>query len=144
MDDRDAIYGTVYQGARPSAGPGLAAAGFKALVLCAAEFQPPASDFPGVRLIRCPIEEEVPDERARRSLTRAAVRAAEFARRGELVLISCHAGVNRSSLVTGLVIHALTGMSGGRITQVIREGRPKALSSRTFLKLVSRIGLSTP
>lgn len=54
---------------------------------------------------------------------------------GMKVLVHCSAGVNRSSLVNGCVLY-LRGRRGEKIVQMIREGRPGALTNDVFVEFL--------
>lgn len=54
------------------------------------------------------------------------------------VLIHCNEGINRSSLLSGLILHA-KGMKGGKIVAYIRRKRPGALSNPFFAKYLGNL-----
>jgi protein-tyrosine phosphatase len=90
-------------------------------------------------------DDMAPDELERTRLTALAV-AAELAaclERGESVLASCGAGLNRSGLVSALVLVRL-GMKPGEAIETVREKRsPYALTNRVFQKIVRAEGMVT-
>ena len=49
------------------------------------------------------------------------------------VLIHCNEGINRSSLLSGLILH-IKGMKGDKIVDYIRRKRPGALTNPFFAK----------
>ena len=53
----------------------------------------------------------------------------------ERLLVMCHHGMNRSALVTGLVLREL-GLSGAEAVSRIVAARPGALSNRAFRAIV--------
>jgi protein-tyrosine phosphatase len=102
----------------------------------------------GVRPIHAPFadsDDMAPDEFERTKLTARAV-AQELAaclERGENVLASCGAGLNRSGLVSALVLVKF-GMKAGQAIETVREKRsPYALTNRLFQKIVRLEGLVT-
>jgi len=139
--DADQIHNDLWQGSAPPTGTHVKDAGFTALVLCADGYQPPASEFPGVQVIHAPNTDDptVPPRRAdlNRAL-QAAGQAAEILEQGGKVLVTCRMGINRSSLVTALTLHKLTGMSGLEACERIMSKR-LALTNPQFLKCLSRI-----
>jgi protein-tyrosine phosphatase len=117
-------------------------AGFGVLVLCADDYQPPASLFPGVQVIHAPLDDSDIRQRPQdEAIARAAAkRVADAMRTGGEVLVTCRAGRNRSGLVAGL---ALLDHAHGPVWTVghIRERRHLALSNRSFVDLIMRIGV---
>lgn len=45
------------------------------------------------------------------------------------VLITCHAGRNRSGLLAALIVREVTGESGARAMEIVRAGRPRAIAN---------------
>jgi len=79
----------------------------------------------------------LPDEAA---LAAVADRTAAAVRAGTRVLVHCAAGLNRSSLVTALVLARLTPMRGPELVEYIRARRsPDCLFNRTFAGYVEKI-----
>lgn len=138
----DLVYrgrGRLYQGSAPPFGGALANAGIHTLVLCAEEFQPPADLYPGVHVIRCPIDDATDFRRDHLELARDTadiVRA--HLRSGRRVLVTCRQGRNRSGLVNGLAL-ARGGVSPARAIMSIRVARAprwQALTNRTFVRII--------
>lgn len=71
----------------------------------------------------------VPDERTLRTLSWAV---ADWVEGGRRVLVHCGAGINRSGLLTALVVRLLTGQSGQAAAEHVRQRCPDALVSREF------------
>jgi protein-tyrosine phosphatase len=145
-EDRTAIYRTLWQGAKPAQGWDLAHNGFQAVVLCAPDYQPPSAAFHNVAVIRCPFEDnpEAPPTDAEVAMVdRVAKQVALRVRRGEKVLVSCFAGLNRSGLVTAKALYRLTGWDGRTLVQYIRSRRPVAFSNRFFVELLSKLPART-
>lgn len=138
--DANRVGTRLWIGSRPAPGPGLAAAGFQELILCAEEYQPSASEFPGLRaVVHAGIDDHEPTNEEIRIATRAARRAAQGVRQGSRVLVTCQAGLNRSGLVTALAVHELTGWSGKRCGDLVRSERPGALSNQHFRALLDAL-----
>ena len=116
----------LYQGGAPEPG----ALPFDLIVFAAVEYQPTASAFPGSVVLHVPYEDdaEVPVQAihtAARHITRAL-------RRGKRVLITCAMGLNRSGLITALVLMNLLGWSGARAVSHVQRARFGALSNPWF------------
>jgi protein-tyrosine phosphatase len=63
----------------------------------------------------------------------------ERIRRGERVLVHCAAGLNRSGLVTALVVRDYYGIEGSAAVDIVRSKRPWALSNITFAEYVASL-----
>jgi hypothetical protein len=109
--DADQVAVNLYQGSSPPPGDVLKRLGFNALVLTAEECFPAqeAKNYPGVDVIYCPLLDQSdmtafrPGDWERVKATGQAL-ATRLAR-GQKVLICCHAGHNRSGLLTAYVLH---------------------------------------
>jgi protein-tyrosine phosphatase len=111
------------------------------LVLCAREIQPSARAYTGIKVFRCPLDDKVAMPAQDLKLAwQAAKWTAEECLAGRSVLVSCHLGLNRSGLVTGLALHVLTGMSGSDAAALIVSERPGALFNDAFLKYLCSVG----
>jgi protein-tyrosine phosphatase len=124
----------------PPKGTELRQAGFNLLVLCAYEYQPHASDFPGVSVLRVPLEDvsdAIPDQVLLAHVQPAASVIAGMVKDGLQALVTCYMGLNRSGLVTGLALRQVTGWPGKDCVARIREARgPFALGNSQFRRLV--------
>jgi protein-tyrosine phosphatase len=69
----------------------------------------------------------------------AANKVVEAIGRGETVLVTCMAGVNRSSLVSGLALHKLLGLSGKDVCAMIQLQRPGTLTNPHFTQCLSNL-----
>ncbi|MHC4814343.1 MAG: protein-tyrosine phosphatase family protein [Planctomycetota bacterium] len=137
--DADRIAPKLYQGSLPPQGWALARSGFKVLVLAAREYQPPAWSFPGVDVIRLPMDDvDRPLNEAQRARVKLAAQiVSQRARRGERVLVTCAAGLNRSGLIVGTALK-LAGLGGCDAVRRIRRARgPLALSNPSFVQALS-------
>jgi hypothetical protein len=108
--------------------------GFNVLVLAATSYQPPDSDFPGVRVIRIPLHdpsgEFYPAERTPAVL--AAYTVAQAYLSGATILVTCRMGWNRSGLITALTLRFL-GYSADQAVDLVRKARGEdALSNPAF------------
>lgn len=131
----------LWMGSKPETGHAVSKAGFGLLVLCADQYQPPASHFPGVKVIHAPLDDSdirlrPHDEATARA---AAKRVADAMRTGSEVLVTCWAGRNRSGLVACLALldHAHDPIWGVRH---IRERRAGALTNESFVDLLTKSG----
>lgn len=107
------------------------------LVLCAAEWQPPAWCYPGVSVVRALLDDSGKrmlnaEREAARRAARSVVRSM---RRGELVLVTCAMGFNRSCLVAALAMLELDPhWDVDDVLARLRRARgPRALSNRDFV-----------
>lgn len=60
--------------------------------------------------------------------------------KGECIVVMCHAGRNRSALVTALVTRLLLNCDGKRAMEWVRERRPRSLANEHFERYLSRKG----
>lgn len=132
--DAHNILPRLWQGSAPKTGRKVARSGFKALVLSAEEYQPPARKFPGVRVMHAPLDDHYRPLNAREweHIIRAANFAASQVKRGNRTLITCQAGLNRSGIITALTVCLLTGASGREAVEHVRNMRPDALCNENF------------
>lgn len=115
--------------------------GFDTLVLCAEEHQPPGRAFPGVEVIHLPFDDTVEpmDYRQYGAIQKTADRVARRLRARRRVLVTCHAGLNRSGLVNALALMRATGAPPSIAIERIRARRGvRALSNPYFESLVRR------
>jgi len=106
------------------------------LVLCASQYQPPACLFPGVRVVRAGIRDDVPTQKEIEIAMLAAYVVAQELHRGKRCLVTCMAGLNRSGLVSGLALRYL-GWSGRDASRAVRAARGQhALSNPWFRAIV--------
>jgi protein-tyrosine phosphatase len=135
--DADPITETLWQGAAPLKGRAVARYGFRTLVLCAYENQPPSSSFPGVKVLRVPLDDSL------RVLTSAEQHdiietAGAMARRMRYspVLCTCAAGINRSGLLSAVALLLASSAPADKIIEHVRSRRPGALSNPNFVAFV--------
>lgn len=137
--DADEIYPGLWQGSLPPKGNVLARHGFKAVALCAMEWQLPANAFWGVSVLHAPNRDDG-SPLTREQLDIAIETAKKLTRRiqdGQKVLSTCYHGINRSGLVSALTLHFLNGWSGAYCREVVRANRKipdhrMALSNKDF------------
>lgn len=134
--DANRVVDRLWQGSLPSWPQQLQ--GFDRLVLCARELQPP-SQFVPVAVDRILLDDDQPsdyDVQLAYELAERLARAKQ--RRGERILITCAAGLNRSGLIMGLTMRRI-GYTGEQAVALIRKARgPRALSNAWFEALVLR------
>lgn len=124
----------------------MADAGFQVLVLCAREYQPAGTVFPGLTVIHAPNDDHcfVTKEDLRLAVN-AASRVAEHLKAGQKILITCLAGINRSGLVAALTIHKALGYSGRSCIDLVRakrrlaDGDDVALTNTFFVEALLRL-----
>jgi protein-tyrosine phosphatase len=127
--------GRLAQGSAPPVGARLP---FDVVVLAAREYQPA---LPGYEVLRVPLEDRFPpnpppDARTRSLVAEAASRIARRVRSGRRVLVTCHAGRNRSGLLAGLALVELgvPGLQAATLIRLLRDG----LQNPHFLRMVVR------
>jgi len=91
-------------GRKPPLGKYLHSHGTQVLVLCAMEFQPHAEDFPGVTVLRCPIDDAEPRPQELAMVKQAAKDVARHVKAGRHTLVTCQMGLNRSAFVAALAM----------------------------------------
>jgi len=125
-------------GSKPELGRAVAESGFDLLVLCAEEYQPPSWQFPGVKVIHAPFDdnETGPLPHEKEIAKKASARVADALRQGSNVLVTCYAGRNRSGLVCGLAL-ASNGLDPVRAIHLIQGRRAKSLSNQQFVDLLA-------
>lgn len=145
--DADEVAPNIFQASIPTRGTLLRDHGFDVVVLCASSYQPPASEFPGVHVIHAPNEDEQdwpPPKFRLQEAMRAAKEVAALVKQGKRALITCQAGLNRSGLVSALVIHLIYGWSGERCVRQVQKRREDALFNRQFVAILNRIKAKDP
>jgi len=133
----------LWQGSAPPVGDAVRKSGFDVLVLCAEEYQPPASAFPGVEVIHAPNDDSKLTRTQLAGALQAAHRAALALKQGKQVLVTCRVGWNRSGLVSALSLHLLTGKSGGECVGLVQRGREGALGNPYFVAALERLQSAT-
>lgn len=148
--DAHEIAENLWQGAFPPPGASVRDAGFDTIVLCARELQMPTDAYPGVRIVYAPNDDSVQFPLTREKL-RVAIQAAAEAKKdvqaGRRVLVTCAAGLNRSGLVSALILHQLFGWAGSECVRVVRAKRVgskrhpgRALCNAEFTAAIRRLG----
>lgn len=142
LPDCNRILPRLYQGAAPPADATLMLYGFNVLVLCAVEYQPKRELFGGLTLLRCPFDDNY-DVRLtsaeKRLIFDTAARVVQALRAGARTYVSCAMGLNRSGLVTALVVREMTGSSGREARQWVQSRRPGALQNPHFGLLLDEL-----
>ena len=136
------IIHNLWQGSQPRTGTRVRDAGFGLLVLCAEEYQPPASEFPGVVVIHAPNQDDSSQPPSRKTLYKAAAAAQQAAQamaEGKKVLCTCYAGINRSGLVTALILRQHLGCSGAEAVRMVQRRRMGALSNEQFVRVLGQL-----
>lgn len=132
--DVDHIYGTLWQGAAPPPGDSLATEGYHTLVLAAAENQNKDA-YTGVDVICAPGDDDEREWRFAKFLPVWQAAADEVVVRlgkKQNVVVTCMAGLNRSGIISAMVLQKLTNWPGDKIINHIQSKRFGALCNRTF------------
>lgn len=110
---------------------------FDVVVFCAEEYQPRSSSFPGVRVIRCGIDDDDLTRREKEKVLVTALDVDDSRRDGEEVLVTCWQGVNRSALVAASAL-ILAGKSPAGAIEMVRRRRrvPHVLSNPSFVRFL--------
>ena len=119
------VYPNLWVGSQESLGSDLRSKGFRSLVLCAKEIQPQAAQFPGVPVFRCPFEDDPTkqlNDLEKRMIREASSFVAREIQSNRPVLVTCHAGINRSALVSALALTEI-GFTAKDAVDQIRAGR---------------------
>lgn len=136
------IIHNLWQGSQPRTGSRVRDNGFGLLVLCAEEFQPMPSEFPGVVVVHAPNQDDPTKPPARKTLYQAlaaAQQAAQAMAEGKKVLSTCFAGINRSGLVTALTLRIHLGCSGAEAVRMVKQRRMGALSNPQFVRVLEQL-----
>lgn len=137
--DANRLIPGLYIGSAPPTGDHLRRAGIDVLVLAAEEYQPPSTDFPGVHVIHAPLDDADITGEERRIATAAARVVAKALVDGKQVLVTCHMGLNRSSLIAALATRMLAPKVPPVVVleQVRRARGPWALSNASFQRMLA-------
>lgn len=111
---------------------------YDVIVLAAKEYQPASESFPGVKVIHVPMDDTDPmSNEAARTAIRTAMAVATLRRKGNKILVSCWAGLNRSGLIAALAIKLLYKVNTTQAISVIRNARGSfALNNPAFVRLI--------
>lgn len=138
--DADPLTDRLWQGAEPPRGRSVRRHGFRTLVLCAYEIQPPASAFPGVEVLRVRIDDSyeiLTSAEQHHIIETAGIMARKM--RSAPVLCTCAAGLNRSGLLSAVCLLLATGDRADNIVAHIRRSRHRALSNENFVAFVQAL-----
>jgi len=118
---------------------------FNVIVLCADEYQPEASKFPGVVVEHFPFDDRQNLSKQELAMpVRAARRVVDHLKKGRRVLVTCQMGRNRSALVSALALHLATGKNGKTCADHVRKKRVDpsgvhALSNPSFYRALAKL-----
>lgn len=141
MIDAHRVSERLWMGSRPmlpQAGT-LKQCGFDVLVLCAQEVQPSSRHFPGVRVIRAPLDDSEVTNDVKRTAGAAAHEVAAALLLGDRVLVTCNQGRNRSGLVTALSLVLVSELDGAHAAAQVQASRPRALVNPHFVRWLREI-----
>lgn len=128
----------LFIGSRPYLSEFVGAHTFDVIVLCDGGWQGKQELYPWARVYDCPLMDDEEGGMLAGEVSRAWAAghyAAHHLSLGSRVLVTCHAGHNRSGLVAGLAMCAM-GKDGADAVRTIRENRPGALYNSHFVKLL--------
>jgi protein-tyrosine phosphatase len=135
--DANEIVNNLWQGAIPPQGIFLSNK-FDLVIFAAKEYQPLRSSYPNIDIIYAPNYDNSKiemDDIAINIANQAADLAASALRDNKKVLVTCHAGINRSGLIVALSIHKLfPDIPMTDIINIIRKKRTGALTNKLFVK----------
>lgn len=130
----------LWQGSVPPRGSQLADEGFNVLVLCAIEYQPESEDFENVRIIRAPFNDcESLSLKDNFIIANAVNEIAKLLLQGNKILVTCFAGLNRSGLITAMVMNKALNIPGKECIRTIQSKRYLALSNKSFARVVNEL-----
>lgn len=133
--DASELLPNLYVGGRPQAGPEVGSM-FDVMVMAEREYQPEASKYPGVKIIRAPIRDDDPTIYELRRVDAASTLVAEAVASGHNVLVVCAQGLNRSAFIAAMALRKL-GWKARDAIKLLRERRGGwALSNPAFEKIV--------
>lgn len=135
--DMNEIAPRLWQGGVPSAHD--LGEPFDVIVLCAKELQYPSERYPGATVVHAPLTDiwpMVPGDQTTAIQAAGYVHHALAARKK--CLITCHMGLNRSGLVTGLTL-VLGGKTSDQAIAQIRARRKGALYNKSFIYFLHQI-----
>jgi len=110
---------------------------YDVLVLCAEEWQPRGSNFPGVEVVHAPLDDNhwVPENELR-IMRKASDLVARRLKDGRRVLVTCWQGRNRSGVVSALALVRLGAPPKVAIGLVRKARGETALSNETFVRII--------
>lgn len=109
---------------------------FDCLVLSAMEYPPGSTCFPNVERLAVTLNDDgSPMQKPEMAeAVRAAGKVLAWLKARKRVLVTCHAGLNRSGLICALVLCKAKGMSPKEAVETVRAARgPNALRNQYFL-----------
>ncbi len=138
MIEASRVFPHIYQGSAPQSSEAIIRGGFRAVVLCAMEYQP---RFPTsvLQSIFCPLDDATLTRAEWEKAKGAAHRVASLVEQDKRVLVTCMQGRNRSGLVSAYAIHLLTGLPGDECVAHVQRhrirpgGQRDALQNETFV-----------
>ena len=136
----DEVAPGLYVGSAPPAGASFPLDHIKVLVLCAKEYQPSAQVFPGLEVIRVPLDDagRPPTSAEVQGAIQAAGEVYSRLAQGKRVLVTCMQGRNRSGLTAALAMR-MAGATASRAVKAVRKARGSdALSNPYFVDIVKR------
>lgn len=133
--DANEVAPGIYVGSRPDYEE---CRSYEVIVFAAKEYQPSATDFPGIKIIHAPMDDTDPmSKEDTTTALRTAMTVAALRRKGNRVLVTCWAGLNRSGLIAALALKLLYKTNATQAIQRVRNARgPWAISNNAFVRLI--------
>ena len=134
-------FGKIYQTSYREIPHDLAAAGLQLAVFTASEC-PPLNHHVGATLSYQPNEDKQADssspayKKMLESAQKASKVVAEAIAQGKNVVVTCHQGINRSSLVTALAIKRISSLTAWEIINLLKTKRQGVLTNGSFMTMI--------
>jgi protein-tyrosine phosphatase len=126
--DFDRIEDSLYMGSKPDPNLNYKELGFDVMVFCAKEHQPNGETFPGMTVVRIPLDdpESFTDVDLKSAMAKA-LQGAQIVRskldEGQRVLVTCMQGRNRSGVVSALTLWLNKRRPGWYCVERVRQRR---------------------
>ncbi len=135
--DLSEIFVNLWQGSRPWIPEEIVKREFNTIVFCENDHQPEQEEFPGMKILRCPLVDDYEIDLTKEEISLINSTADEVVKDvndGKKILIVCYAGLNRSGLVMGVTLNKYLKFSGVKCANMIRNARNKyALHNPIFV-----------
>lgn len=137
LQDRSEIFSRLWQGSEVEPGANVRGAGFDVLCVTAAgtletPFYQTPQPFPGVLLLRIPLQDRWLSQENADKAEAMASRLATLHSQGARLLVVCQRGRNRSGLLSALTLCHRFGWSGRQALEQVQARRAGALSNPWF------------
>lgn len=137
------IHHNLWQGSQPTNFIELAKYNFDAIVFCEHTFQPSyeklEKDFPGILPIYCPFLDDNYNEispKLHQQFNEVTNQIVGLLKQKKKILIVCFAGLNRSGLISALVLRKYLGMDGKSAIKSVQSRRENSLNNKLFCSYI--------